>query len=519
MIVTPQSNLQLFKDIPWNNDYKHTRYFRIKSEQLSYFNPRVFRTYTNFTYIREQNVIRIPAIADEIYSCNYLRYMNTGFGDKWFYAFITSVKYINNETTEISFEIDDWQTWKHDIDFTGKCYVEREHVGNDGVGMHVVDENLGTGELIPQVIYNRYWTHTAEIGAPDTEQKDQGFEYIVNVKPTLIGDFISDNNPFEFVDNQIVNHYTEIPNPTSANVFNNFIKGTNLTGAEICDAYVVPYELINKHGGAGIYIDDLHTKHDIKRPSTFKHIQSVYTAGLQDYTPKNNKLLTYPYTYLLVASFDGNKQVYRWENTHDGYLTFEIKGCAYNDPSCSLVPTNYFGAGNKNGRLNDIPINGFPKVTLGNYDSLSPKSWVNSLTRLGGAMVTGNVVGAVSEAVNGATGLFTDTPDKKFSVSGNSMMLREEWLGYTFYVMGISAENAQVIDSYLTRFGYKVNRIKNLDFDSRKYWNYIKTKECELGGNVPNDALKHIQEMLNAGMTFWHVNDVGNFRDENPIIL
>lgn len=518
MVVTPQSNLQLFRGIPWNNDYKHTRYFQFPSQQLNYFNNRNPINFSEFTYIREQNVIRVEAVADTLYDCNYLRYMNNGFGDKWFYAFITDVKYINNNTTEIAFEIDLWQTWKFQLEFH-PCFVEREHVGVDTIGLHVIDEGLGTGDIIPQVTYNRYWTHKGEVGDSNYEEKDQGFQLVINVKPTLIGDFVQNSAPFTIEQNQLVAHHIAYNNPTNANDFNRDLQSYTLTGSEISDAYSVPWELISQHGGAGILVDDLGTKHNIKRPTDYEHVQSVQTPLIPNYKPKNNKLFTYPYTYLLVTTSDGSSKKYKWENTHDGEVTFKIKACPYNDPTCTLVPFNYFGADGNGDRLYDLPINSFPKVDLGKYDSLSPKSWVNSLTRLGGAMATGNVVGAVSEFANSVTGLFTDTPDKDFGVNGNSTMIREEWIGYNFYVMGITAESAQVIDSYFTRFGYKVNRIKNLDFDSRQYWNYVKTKECELGGNVPADALKSIQSMLDAGMTFWHVDDVGNFRDENPIIL
>ena len=83
--------------------------------------------------------------------------------------------------------------------------------------------------------------------------------------------------------------------------------------------------------------------------------------------------------------------------------------------------------------------------------------------------------------------------------------------------MGITGENAQAIDNYLTRFGYKVNVIKVPELTSRKYWNYVKTRECEIGGNAPAETLKKIQEIFNAGVTLWHIDNVGSFSDDNPI--
>ena len=35
-----------------------------------------------------------------------MMFQNSAYGDKWFYAFITSVEYVNDVTSNISFEID-----------------------------------------------------------------------------------------------------------------------------------------------------------------------------------------------------------------------------------------------------------------------------------------------------------------------------------------------------------------------------------------------------------------------------
>lgn len=64
------------------------------------------------TYQRvNKGTMRVGLSADSCYDCNYLMFQNSGFGSKWFYAFITSVEYVNNAVTEITFEIDVMQTW------------------------------------------------------------------------------------------------------------------------------------------------------------------------------------------------------------------------------------------------------------------------------------------------------------------------------------------------------------------------------------------------------------------------
>ena len=517
MVVTPQSVVQIFKDVPWTNDYKHTRYFNSKADELTYFESKIFKSFTNFTYVREQNVIRIPANADEIYGSNYLRYMNATFGDKWFYAFITDVKYVNNETVELAFEIDLFITWRFELDFH-PCYVEREHVNSDKIGEHIIEEDIGTGEIVPQVKYNRFWKYSDD---PDRTDYEKGMDLMLQVKPTLVGQFAANQSPFEVYGNQVIpatkSFIRYLPstdnNALTKQNITDYLTSASFTGAEVGDGYMFPYEVKTS---AFVNIGDLGTQHNIKRPSSYPYSRSIYDSHNPAYEPHNNKLLTYPYTYLFVTSSDGNKKIFKWENTPDGYVSFEIIGCAYNVPSCLLKPVNY--AYGVDELLDGVPLNEFPKISLGQYDSFSAKNLLQTGTRMASSLLSGNALGFLSETANAFTGLFFDTPDKDFKTVGNSTLAKEEMVGYTFYVMGIHGQNAKVIDDYLTRFGYKVNVIKTPNRIGRKYWNYVKTKECELGGNVPNDALKKIQEMFNSGITLWHVNDVGNFRNSNPIV-
>jgi hypothetical protein len=64
---------------------------------------------------------------------------------------------------------------------------------------------------------------------------------------------------------------------------------------------------------------------------------------LGTYTPRNNKLLTYPYRYLLLSNNNGSNNTYKFED-FSGNPSFNIYGALV--PSCSFlcVPNNYKGA-------------------------------------------------------------------------------------------------------------------------------------------------------------------------------
>jgi hypothetical protein len=74
-------------------------------------------------------------------------FKNSNFGSKWFYAFLTDIKYINVNMCEVSYETDVYQTWMFDITIH-PSFVVREHVDSDTMGEHIVDEGLETGDYI-----------------------------------------------------------------------------------------------------------------------------------------------------------------------------------------------------------------------------------------------------------------------------------------------------------------------------------------------------------------------------------
>lgn len=487
MIVTPQSQVKVLRAIPWNNDYKHTRWFNNANEQLTYMNSHVaFSFDDDFSYIREQNVIRVPRVADDLYNCNYLMYRNNGFGTKWFFAFITDVKYVNTETTEISFEIDYLQTWLFDI-VIGSCYVEREHVKSDAIGLHTVDEDLPTGEVFPMIVWERYWDSDAG-----------GFKVIVNYQPSLLGDFCGDDAiKYDSDANQYHPPMADY-DMNEASSINGELKNSTFTGYKITNAYMFPKEFEHQQGDA-TSIDFTNT--GIARPTRYFNPDIVTDY----YDPKNNKLFVFPYTRLNVMSTDGHSQDYRWEDFKDGTPVFDLLSNGVNVPSCELRP-NYLG--HIRDRYHTVPFNNFPKVQLGQFEELKAG---NLMSRVASAII--NPIGYIQKETESLTSHFSGT-----STEGGNLDLSYETAGYVFAVYGIRSEYARIIDNYLTRFGYKVNCIKVPELTSRKYWNFVKTKECEIGGNAPTDALKRIQEMFNAGITLWHVNNVGSFTDDNPIV-
>lgn len=144
--VTPQTNLKLLS-LDIEIDEKNQLTFNDLQAQTAYFESLQGLEAENFTYQRKDGIIRFPAHIDTLLQYNYVMYQNSNYGNKWFYAFIEDMKYLNDNVTEIKIKTDVYQTWQFDISFK-KSFVEREHVSNDTVGLHTIPENLETGEYI-----------------------------------------------------------------------------------------------------------------------------------------------------------------------------------------------------------------------------------------------------------------------------------------------------------------------------------------------------------------------------------
>ena len=148
MYINPQTNIKLLKNVPLDTSYEHTIYFSSASDQSTYFASLVKYNLTNYTYQRvKRGYARVGIKADSLYDCNYMMFQNTAYGSKWFYAFITSVEYVNNECSEITFELDVMQSWFFNCK-PDYCFVEREHSKSDNVGDNILPEPVEIGEQI-----------------------------------------------------------------------------------------------------------------------------------------------------------------------------------------------------------------------------------------------------------------------------------------------------------------------------------------------------------------------------------
>ena len=281
MYIEPSTNIILLKGVPLDSTYQHTYWFESEAKQVEHFKKFAkFPALTKQTYQRKANgVARVNYKAEQLFDCNYMMFQNESFGNKWFYAFIKSVDYVNNVVSEISFEIDVMQTWYFDYELKA-CFVEREHSLTDNVGDNLVPEKLETGDYIT--------TPVGDITAGvDGTNKMGNYKIVVAATVEEEGHKIT-GGEYSGIYSGLYFNVFETPDET-----NEWIEDlTNDARSNgIVSVFMMPENFITGLGeNAKSYV--------LNKP---KRLDSI-----DGYVPKNKKLFTHPYNFLYVSNLEGN---------------------------------------------------------------------------------------------------------------------------------------------------------------------------------------------------------------------
>lgn len=124
-LIIPDSTVNMYADVPISAG--HQLVFSSVSAQNTYFLNKRIVTKAGCSYIRKTGRLRIEFNAARVQQCNYMSFTNTSFDNVTFYAQILDYEYVNNETTDIIYAIDWWQTYMFDADYHA-CSILREHL-------------------------------------------------------------------------------------------------------------------------------------------------------------------------------------------------------------------------------------------------------------------------------------------------------------------------------------------------------------------------------------------------------
>lgn len=496
MYIEPNTNIKLLKNVPLDTSYNHTLYFDSISEQLAYFSSLSKHTLTNYTYQRvNKGIARVGLSADKCYDCNYMMFQNTSYGTKWFYAFITSVEYINNEVCELHFEIDVLQSWFFDFTLC-QSFIERQHSILDIAGDNTVPENVPLGEYVANEVSNRFYTDM-RVWVQFTKSNKE------SVSGGLYGNIYSGLETY-----MVVNFDTDS--------INNFINSKLADGYDIVNIYMCPDSFRSTNPEYNVETYDS----KIKMGET-----------IDGYSPKNKKLFTYPYNFCNVTSSSGDSCDYLFEYKYSPIFT--IYQCEVNTPNAVIANNGYRGI--TPNEIDTVSLNGFPLCSwsengyLQYFATQAQADATKSLLALGstalGSVASGNPLPFVGGVLSVGSKLADVANIKRQpqKIQGNTntstIYVNNNIFGFTVMRKSIRKEYAELIDSYFNMYGYATKKVGIPNIKSRPHWNYTKTSGCVIKGSVPADDMKKICSIFDNGITFWKKGDeVGNYDlDNNPL--
>lgn len=305
------------------------------------------------------------------------------------------------------------------------------------------------------------------------------------------------------------------------------------------DFMIQANSLMSNGTDTGIYVLDANNLNTSFTQDPVTKTFNSLPSTIDGYTPRNQKLRTYPYIYLGYTPQNGSNKIYRYENFQNSTPSFKIV-CEVNpNPTICFIPQNY--RGNTGNDIADSAImNGYPMVST-RTDTFN--IWMAQNADILNLQVQQQefnyVVGQVSNVQNGyanamagnyggglnsLTSIFQNAVNNEFyiknmmaQVEKQKMLPDKVNLGTSATLLGydlikkdifsrytIKRQFAERIDKYFDMYGYLTNTLKVPNLNNRPNWNYIKTIGCNVIGDIPQEDMQAIKSMFDNGITLWH---------------
>ena len=638
MTIAPTGVVELFKNVSLDPTYSKTFFFKNETEQNTYFTTTIASqkvlTNSNVTYQREirdtirlqlSNEVHLPLTnyvnIKDVYNCNYMRFRNTDsttspFTNKWYYAFILDIEYVNPVTIEVSYQIDVMQTWlpsytevvnnqtvKYDNDYElGNCLVLRNHTESDDIGENIEPEDFGDDESTfanndqytidiydsetdPQTgvtIYKNEWYIVILV-------KNDIFSRIADqIAQLLTGvykGFVQGHTLYSGIYNGLGIiclgvSYDMIQLMELQTVFTQFFTANGIIAMYMCPAFFAPTEGYPvQQSGESVedweerkkayynkwrknQVSDKVIKNMNLEISESNGITPPLTFG--NYTPINNKMHTYPYSYIYASDNRGGYHFYRYEFFANCKAYFYGEGCFTSQPEMMIYPRNY--KNKVNNYEEKMVIDTFPMCA---WESADLVDWLAKAGMMAISAYTGSVDPVVTTTTNTKTisdtvaknldgqkitdskrntstgkeydwhkvetrgGYQKDTTNRTITTKSKNVVEKDgikrniniptphishQGMGntdillgttynqtFTIYQMQVHPNFAYKIDDYFSRFGYAINDVTTPKINVRPKFTYIQTSGCCMTtNNIPASVEAEICEIFDRGITFWN---------------
>lgn len=541
MYIVPDGYIRFYRDVRLDDSYTDTIYFASVEERDKWFiDNKQVGIIDNMSYMRKgAGIIMVEKPISYFNNINYMSFTNSSFENMTYYCFINTVEYVSNTTTRIIYTIDDMITYFPYLTWR-KSFIVRRHTPNDIIGNNTQYEDVNCGENLD----------LSEISAATGGQLPD-MTTMVPIAVSLFkkdvskqADVINFNGVYQGLE------YLRFDSTTELRTWlEQMVDAGNSN--DIVSMFMFPASMYDRDGTTRDYF------FTFARPTS-----------LEGYVPKNKKLLTYPYTFLYASTGEGNSANYKFELSYTGEIGFRLVGSVSGIASISAIPYNYRGLSLDID--SQLTMNNYPQCswiidtyrsylalnqnTLNNYYSEQvPLMMQKAITTRDVSNVNAGIaaLGAVGSllslnplsAASGAAGAYSTYKQGQFAMKDvqaqvsqfmaqqKDLEARPPQMGGNvststnvaygqkkihFYYASIKKEYAERIDDYFELFGYAENRFIIPKFDARPVWTYMKMLYPNCSGNVPDDVLTHIKNIMENGIRFWKSgNSIGNYTLNN----
>lgn len=511
-LIEPNSRIDFLRGIPFDPSYENTMYFDDLNQQVSYFDTKIGLTLEKASYQRvDKGYLKVGWVVDtygqsvinQMYDVNYMRFKNTNFENKWFYAFVDSIEYINNNTVGVYYHLDVMQTWHFEYSFN-QCFIERQHTVTDVLGANTIPEDFELGDYVMDTPTEFTYEPCAIVVTAGDFGGNYGDGVVVPGLSTK-GDWFSGVHFYPFplhVQQQV-------------DALNDMLEAA-YTDRDKLNTIIAVFVMPNTFASTPV--------------QPLQYNESVITPGISgyhlgNYPVRNAKLMNYPFNMLYVTNYQGDHLELHFEYFNDPTaIKLKVWGNLSVNPGMILYPVNYKVTGDNFDEM--LQLTGFPMCAWAN-DAF--KAWVaqNAATLYANAasialtgvssaikMKTNPIVGEVGllgsvvsagKMVGQIADHYVAPPSSHGNGNGN-IQFQAGKMTFMWCHKHIRGEYASIIDDYFDMYGYAIHKSGIPNRNARPCYTFVKTVNCSMDGNVPVNDLKLIEQNFNKGIRFWRTN-------------
>lgn len=367
------SKIILSKGIKMDREYKNIIDYS-ESDLLTLLRSQnhLVVEFLNCSFIRQNESIMVDTTYSNAIQSNYIAFQNPDYSNKWFFAWIDEVKYIGEKNVEIKYTVDEWSTWGNSI--TKKaCFVEREHVADDTIGLHTIDEGLKCVNfdvrnvtIDPLYLQDPYIVVMSTYDPEDDSNMSgvhvwngavngaEAFIFRFNIQQQTRG--IMDLEYFLM----ILNGKDKLDAIQNIYVVPAAVLGLEPPETSVLQPHSATYSILP---GGSVTTNYYKLDGFTFIPKQFTTTVSNFYSDLS-YTPHNNKCLCFPYHYLYVTNNSGNANIYKGELfSNRNSIEFSNQLVMTPGVSARIAPLNYKGSSYNYDE--SIPLGKFPNCRMG----------------------------------------------------------------------------------------------------------------------------------------------------------